>query len=353
MTSPSPTPAPTSASIGGITLSVPSGASSGSSSSGDLYGLGAWGSQKVAVGNLPLPAQLIVGTDGTLTGDDLVKGFASADPQSIASIQRALYLGGYYSAKGYQPSYGIIKPEDVAAFGQAVTVAGQSQQPLSDVLLSGAKYGTVAGVAAARSQTTAAKAQVATITLPNQQDLEATAMQAFQQQLGRKPTAAEAAAFASSYRAMSAGMQRANNQAQYDLTTSGGQTAGLTAAEAQADTNHALGVGDTIPGHPVDTSAVDALGPAKVVPDITDPTSPSFSQQLQSLQTVAQEVAQQALPDTTGGGLTQITQESPESPDVAAMNFARNENPNRAAAKDTATAFDSFLNILSSHFGGG
>jgi hypothetical protein len=339
-------PAPTGGSFGGITLQLPTTTSSSSSS--DLYGLGEWGTQYVTPGDIPFP--IGVGPKGQALGNDVIKAFAQSGPGSIAQIQRALYLGGYYSSKSYVPTYGVIKPEDIAAFGNAVTTAGQSQQPLSSVLLAGAQVGTAAGVAAARQQRVAAKSQVATVTLPNTQDLEAEAIKTFQQTLGRKATPAEAAAFAASYRAMSGGIQRANNQAQFDATTGPAVTGGITKGQQGALDSQISQVGQTPDahlGHQLVAGQEDPIQSAE--PE-------SFTQQLASLGQVAAQAQSEAVPtgaDATGKpGLTQLTQESPEDPSVAAENFARDEHPNQAAAKDTANVFDQFLQILSSSFGG-
>lgn len=337
-----PTPAPTSGTFGGITLTLPK---TTTTSTADLYGLGDWGKQNIPVGSLPFP--ITVGPKGNATGDSILKAFAQSDPGSIAEVQRALYLGGYYSST-YTPTYGVIKPEDLSAFASAVTSAGKQQSPVADVLLAGAQYGTAAGVAAARQQATAQKAETATVSVPNAQDLEAEALTAFQNTLGHKPTPAEAAAFAATYQAMSVGTQRANNQAEYNASNGPGSQGGITASQSDQLQSE---IGQSAAPTPFQQHAA-AEGPVADNEDVAD-QPPSFASQLNSLGQIAQTAAQEAVPSgSSAGGLTQVDQQSVEDPSVAATNFARNSDPNQAAAKDTASAFDTFLGLLSQNFGG-
>lgn len=320
-------------------------APSTASKSTDLFGLGDWGAQNINPGDLPTLSGLIA-TGGQTTGNAVVQAFASGDPGAVAQIQRALYLGGFYGQTSkYVPTYGVVSAQDLTAFGDAVTLAGKTKSSVSNVLLTHAQVGTASGLAAAAQGTTA---ETKSITLPNTQDLEAEAVKAFQAALGKKATPEQAAAFAASYRAMSAGMQRTANQQQYDAQQGVGlspqQETQLQGETANVGTPPSLAPTTGVPGLPPPNDQMIANDTAE---------TPDFSQQLSSLGEVAAQAQQDALPTKTATGLTQVTQESPEDPSVAAENFAQNSDPQRAGAHDIASQFNTFLSLLSGNFGGG
>lgn len=349
---PSATPDPTS--VEGLldalnNENAPSGASS---SAKDLFGLGEWSGENINPGDLPVLGS-ILGSGQQTTGNAIMQAFASGSPTAVAQIQRALYLGGYYSSS-YTPTYGVIGPKDITAFGNAVQIAGKTKASVSTVLLNAAQYGTAAGVAAAASQGTEAK--TLTVSLPNTQDLEAEAVKAFQAELGRKATPSEAAAFAASYRAMSAGVQRTANQAQYDAETGAGS---ITTAQAAKLQTQVSSIGAPIPGQPVAPPDDQLTTHAPINEQLqseqsTPGTAPDFSQEMNSLGGVASEAQQDATPTmkSATSGLTQDEQETPESAANAAENFAQNAAPGEAEATGLANQFDNFLSILGTHFGG-
>lgn len=352
-----PSPAP-SGLLGSILSEV--GSSGTTKAPTDLYGLGEWGTQTINPGDLPI-LTAIIGSGQATTGNAIMAAFAQADPASQATIQRALYLGGYYSSKTYTPTYGVIKPQDMTAFGSALVVAGKTTAPLSGVLLSGAQYGITAGVTAAQQN---AKAATAKIELPNVQTLEADAMSAFQQVLGRKATPSEAAAFAAQYRAMSAGTQRAANQALYDTKTGGltqSQETGLqgelaqvgepvtpgSATSAENDFPWVQGGGAT-PGSA--TSAENDQQQGFLDSQQSPYESNDFGSEMNDLGSIAQQAQAQAIPGATG--LSQVTVNDPEDPTAAAENFAENADPKAAAGTDLAGQFHNLLSILGSSTGG-
>jgi hypothetical protein len=331
-----PTPAPTSGTgPGGITLTVPTGSGS-SSSSADLYGLGVWGAQTVNPGDLPFLAG-IIGQGKTTTGDAVVKAFLAAPADQVATVQHALYMAGYYP-KTYIPKWGVIGPADRTAFGQAVTIAGQSGAPVTSVLEQGAEYGAEAGIAAAQASTTS-QARTATVNLPNTTDLEALAIKAFQSALGHKASPKQAAAFAAAYRAMSAGVQRNANTDVYNAQV------GTNPTPIQGDptqlVHDAAGLGTPYTYHQGDSESAAEQGLRNAQPQ-------GFSGQIGGLMTLGQSIAaSSAAGSAQQGGLTQVTTESPVSPDVAAENYARNTHPKQAAANDVANTFQTFLGLLS------
>lgn len=338
MTQPSPP-----GSIGDLLDQLNTQAQGTSGSTTSLYGLGSWGKQTVDPGDLPFLSG-IVATGGNTTGDAILKAFAGAAPDQVATVQHALYMAGYYP-KTYNPKYGVISPTDITAFGNLVTTAGQAGQPVAGLLAQGAAYGAAAGIAAAQAKANAAK--VMTVNLPNTTDLEASAVAAFQKILGKKATPEAAAAFAAQYRAMSAGVQRAANQQAYDAAT-----AGAAAVAPTGDPTTLVGKAMTRQARKTLDAQTDNLPPVlshELGTGQPKPTlgTPSFSDEIGGLQHLGQSLMQ---PSAQPGGLTQIDVESPVSPDVAALNYARNTHPNAAAANDIASAADVFFQLL---FGNG
>lgn len=335
-----PTPAPSSGvGPGGLTLVAPP-ASGSTGSNADLYGLGVWGSQTVNPGDLPFLTG-IVATNGKTTGDAILKAFLSAPADQVATVQHALYMAGYYP-KTFTPKWGVITPEDRSAFGQAVTIAGQSGAPVTSILTQGAAYGAAAGIAAAQAST-ASQARTATVNLPNTTDLEALASKAFQDALGHKASPKQAAAFAAAYRSMSAGVQRNDNQTLYNAQV------GVQPTTIQGDPEQLVRDATIDPGQAGVVRVGGAHGNEGVdfVPTRTADTPKSFSGQVGGLMSLGQSIAASSAGSAQQGGLTQVTTESPVSPDVAAENYARNLHPNQAAASDVANTFQTFLGLLS------
>lgn len=352
--SPSPSPGP---SGGNLTvaqeLAALNAAADGKKNTGSaksLYGMGDWGSQTVNPGDLPVTVNTIAQGQAT-TGDAVVEAFAHGSPDQIATIQHALMMAGTYYPQSYTPKYGVVSQQDIAAFAEAVKTAGQAGQAVSSLLEGQAKAGATMGITAAQQQNST-KASVATVTLPNTQDLEAEAIKAFQQVLGRKATPKEAAGFAALYRGMAAGLQRAQNQQQYDATNPP-VNAALAAADPQALTDQATSVvshGTQLAPKPLGQSMHDTDFQPTQQTTLVNPAD--FSTQVGGLMSLGQAVAAaQQTPGSAGGGLTQITQDSLPNAAVAAENYARNVNPKGAAATDTANTFNTFLSLLQRNFG--
>lgn len=325
---------------------------SNKTSTASLYGLGDWGSQTVNPGDLGLIVNLAQGAK-TTTGDAVVEAFAHASADQIATIQHALLMAGTYYPQSYTPKYGVVSQQDIAAFAQAVKTAGQAGAPVADLLANQAKAGAALGIQAAQQQ--GATGKVATVTLPNTQDLEAVAMKAFQAVLGKKATTQQAAQFAAYYRSMAAGAQRAANQAQYNAENPAlpdalaqANPAALTDAATLSPEQQMIAQNPPNMGtfHPGGHAAQLGLGPG----DTTTGSPLSFTDKVGGLMSLGQAVAA-AQNHGLSPGLTQITQDSLPSADVAATNYARNTNPKGAAATDTANVFQTFLGLLSKNFG--
>lgn len=307
----------------------------------DLYDLGTWTGAKVNPGDLPLLGSIIAAGEQP-TADNVVKAFASADPVSLAQMQRALYLGGWYTGK-YTPSYGVISPQDVSAFAHAVVTAGQSGQSVSDLLLNHAKVGMQSGIVAAQQQLATAKAKVLApqaINVPAEGDLEAQAQQAFENVLGRKAKPKEAAAFAAAYQAMYTGIERGNIAAQAQAVgqVSGGLTAGqATGFDSQLDQV----------GQPPNLSPQVWHGINNGESPLPSPAA-GFSDQMGELQSLGQSVAARmaARTPTASTSPTVIDQQTPEDATVAAADFARSTHPKGAARNDLEGAIGNFMNII-------
>lgn len=344
----------------GITLNVPTTGTS--SSTGDLYGLADWGQQNVNPGDLPI-LNALIGKGSKTTGDDIVKAFASADPTSLAEIQRALYLGGFYGQNStYTPTYGVVSAQDVTAFGDAVKLAGQSGTSVSDLLLEHAKVGTAAGIAAAQQQfsarhTASLAPKISAVTVPATGTLEAEAMNAFEKVLGRRAKPKEAAAFAAMYQSMVAGVQRANIAAEQQAVQQASGS-GLSTSEAVSFGQQLANIGT--PGAAPTLEENPPPGVPRQAWDnpqeraLAEQGVSSFGQQMGQLQTLGEAVTASAAAKTPviGGRRTAVIQEQqPEDPGVAAENFARNTHPHAAARSDLGGAVDMFLQLLGSHGG--
>jgi hypothetical protein len=328
----------------------------GTSAPPDLYGLGQWQTQNVNPGDLPFLANIVGGGQQT-TGEGIVKAFAQSDPSSVATIQHALFMAGYYTSD-YTPKYGVVSPQDISAFGNAVTVAGQSGQPVAQLLEQGAAYGAAAGVQAAQQQ--ARGGASGTVTLPNTATLEAEAVKAFQSELGKKATPQEAAQFAAYYRAMVKAQARAQTATPLPGPVGTENPADLV---DEATRLHTVPMqGPIIPGttRPQVTedgrTLVPKIGP--IIPgtdrplvdrETGQPATAGFGEQIGGLMSLGQAV-NAAVGTAQPGGIT--FQDSVVDPSVAASNFARNLHPQDAAANDVANTFNMFLSLLGSHFGG-
>jgi hypothetical protein len=358
-------PGPQSGTFGGITFDIPD---SSTSSTPDLYSVGNWQTQQVDPGDLPFLTDIIKSGQAT-TGEAVVKAFAQSDPGSVATIQHALMMAGYYTGE-YQPRYGVISPDDIKAFGQAVTVAGQAGMPVAQLLTQSAAYGATEGIAAAQAQVRASASGQTTV-LPNTQNLEAQAINAYQQVLGRKATDKEAARFAAAYRAMVAAHARAQS----------GQLAGEFASQTpEALVGEALGMNQDA-GRPPGMGLAGNLNPnvneGEDAPDLAGNMNPmvntgggrpggapdpftdgiaqaprpgmGFSERIAGLMSLGQSSNEALAGSAQGGG---GTVDDTVDPTVAATNYARAEHPKEAAANDVANTFNMFLSLLGQSFGG-
>lgn len=286
------------------------------------FGLGALSSKPVFVGGL-FPVN-----SPNPTAEDVMQSFATLrNPGTIAQIQNMLLLGGFYSSSDYQPHYGVLNAEDIAAMTKATTTAAQTGSDLSRYLSSQAKVGKFQGIAAAIANIQKQQPQEIKQIAPA--DLGALIDNQFKQIVGHKPDAAERAGFISAYNAMFAQMQKdryalmsgtqgmtpeqQEAQAFYDDPI-------LQAAAAAYETD--MEIGPT----PDERSEGHLLWRTKPHPPRVEAPDPSVLFEQQGPQQV-------------------MTQEAPD-PSVFAENYVRNLHPTEAQSHDVANTFSMFLKLI-------
>lgn len=210
-----------------------------------LYGLGDLAGIEVNIGGL---LRSLIGQK--VTAEQAVAAFAKADRSDptnldhdlVAQIQQKLLYAGFYSDPKYRPRFGVIDPEDIAAFKSAVAVSAQTGSDLNAYLTAKASDGQFQGIAAA-IQT--AQADVRQIKHANPQDLGAVLQAQFTRTLGRKPTAAEMAGFVAAYDHASTALQQQAYQSIADAKNAASTTTGAVpfALEAAAGVQNP----DTVP----------------------------------------------------------------------------------------------------------
>jgi len=303
-------------------------------------GLGSWGNAKIDVtGVLP---------GGQLTLDEAMLRFIRAardNPGMLATVQRALWLGGFYGKN--PPQFGLLTQPDQAAFADALLTLARGNEAdkpadpnapappgmgLSQFLTQQARLGKQLSPLAAVEKTKT----VAEVKLPNPQDLYAVARQAFSRVLGRTASAAEQQAFADYFTSV------------YGSTVKGGMQK-VFDAQVAAQTPPA---GDTLP---TTEQVAAALPPAEKF--ALDKQQRIDSEQLRAAPPDVQfragvESADAAAPpggDAAGKPtLTTVDTVAPPDQQVAAEDFARSRNPGEAGANSVARVFNDFLSIISS-----
>lgn len=134
----------------GVTLVSPQGGGSG----GDLYGLGAWGSQTIDTSGFPTAIvvalkQAGINTNEPVKADDLAKALGSIkDPNAIAQLQQMLFLSGFYSQGTTLADLqlGRFGDKDTQALANSIVTAGKTNQSLGSYLTVGAQTGFAQGV---------------------------------------------------------------------------------------------------------------------------------------------------------------------------------------------------------------
>lgn len=285
---------------------------------------------------------------GSVKGSDLLHAFIAAgngqgDPSIAAAIQQALALSGFYGNNStFTPHPGRVLPEDIKAFAQALNVLADSNkatpqgdgalsQGLAQFLSKAAADGVASGQYGAQT-----KVHQYSVTTPNPQSLASTFEKVAQQVWDRKPTAAETAAFVRNFTSDSVGMQKANNQADYNAAT---QPVTVTGPGAPTPNPLAPATNPgtvTHPGGPGGPGASLGLGAA-------DTTPPDFTDQMTSLQDVINANSQTTPSDT----MVTSDQNALPDPGVGAEDYARNLHPGEAAANDFGNTMNNFLNLIS------
>ena len=318
MTTPTPMPgtAPSTGNSAGAQaltaagIQLPSTLSSGKSQ----FGLGTLSGSPVSVGGL-LPvlgkdgSLITPSKDGTYTAEQVMQAFASASPAVIAQIQHQLMLGGFYSANGYMPNYGIVNKEDLDAFSKAVQTSAQTGGSLSEYLARQAKFGEYQGVAAAMGQQKPLQIQKA-----DPLQLGALIDSTYKSLTGKKPTDAEKAGFVAAYNAAYSQLQRDNYNAQ-----AAAQTPAVDTTYSTAPVEGGTGLQGLNPLVAHDTS-MDSLSQTPDAANLAkEPTAPP-----------------------TAGSFTQ----QDFDPQAFADNYVRSHATGQVGGHDAANTFDMFLNIL-------
>lgn len=338
---------------------IQSGSDSGTSAD---YGLASdAATQKFDVTGLGIP-----GLTGMVDGKTLLQYFIASGSgrlgdggQTAAAIQHAMLFGQMYTDSGYHPTFGQVKDKDAQAFAQALNLLGKSNatQPnsvpgMDTPTESVANYLTRNAALGAANGSVGVPAnlrEVQNVRTPDTTTLMAVADKAFQAIQGKHATIAQQRAFAQSFQQMYTETETANNdslyQARINSALGDAQPAqpATSLAQQQQITDPVTQLRDQlrhVPGMP--RNAELGLGAADTLPPDLGPTMDSLQQAAgggQAPLTGETNVTTQALPTAAGAS-------------AYAENFARNANPNGAAANDTASVFDLFQQILSSHFGG-
>ncbi len=188
------------------------------------YGLGDWGDKFVRVGALLGGTAAAGGLIGGLTGavpvtaNEAMNRFVTLQNNDaglpyLAQIQQWLYQAGLYSDKNYTPIPGRIRPEDFAAFRNALRISTESNMDLGEYLRSSAAVATQFGIGAAQQKPTPNVESVS-----NPLDIEHAALKGYQAAIGRGPSEKEKAAVIAAVQQA----QKAYQDRAYELNTTGG-----------------------------------------------------------------------------------------------------------------------------------
>lgn len=185
-----------------------------------LASMGSFGSGNTKLGAIDLsnstfnvqgfgiPSNLLPGGKTILTPDELVKVLhqtSLARPDVWAGIQYALYRSNYYNS---MPDLGVFGSSDISGlkkFMENMTVMHDNPTNLQ-----AASFLTQQENTAMKLGGNGVRTQIAKVTIPNTLDLNYIVDKAFRTALGRPPTAAESAKFASSYQGDVMAVARSN-----------------------------------------------------------------------------------------------------------------------------------------------
>lgn len=325
-----------------------------------------------------------VGQDGP-TAEQVLFSFAHADPKTIAQMQMYLYKGGFYGSTPWTDlNLGVIRPDDLDAFKNAVTVAAQTGADLSEYVRRQAAWGVYTGATAngaagsgGRSGSGSAASRTVTIDRPDPKALGKTIDVEFQKLLGHKPNAHERAGFIAAYTSAYQKVQIENYQRQYGISA-GEQLPGPVSGSSAAP--------QMLPTEPAKAfSLMDLFGdlPSKIGPGV-NPVSPNdWSSYLRNLpddvaakgvvparlsahnamvnqRNIAADnsflaLADQPLPGMAGysagssggrGSLSTVVQQQNFDPQAFADEWVQQHHTAEAGAHSVADVFSSFLNIL-------
>jgi hypothetical protein len=202
---------PTSANLGGITLTVPAG---GTSSTTSPYGLtDGWGTQPINLSGFPATivadlAKAGLDTSQPQPGNVVAAAIAKLPSADTQLIQQMLYYGGWYTGISNITDLhlGSFQDKDIAALKNLIQTGGQTGQPLGSYLVASANYGQAQGTI-----NQVAGVGVKPIPIPADVDVDTALRAAAEKELGHDPSPELLAGFRAMYDQM---LVTASKQAQ-------------------------------------------------------------------------------------------------------------------------------------------
>jgi hypothetical protein len=259
------------------------------------------------------------------------------NPDLAARIQSSLHDGGFYSNNTYQPTYGLIKQEDIDAFAAAAKSSSQNDVPLSQFLKQSADFAKLNGVTAAlsnmKNQKVQGIAQKDPGLLGSMIDAQYKAI------LGHLPSPSERAGFVAAYNAVYAQQQKDDIAAASAAEAPSALTPEQqTAADFYADTDAGAKARQDV-----------ALGPQP----IKQPFNMGADSRVTALTNLSPMTTQTNPGEAPSADVLADTINTPMAlkhdtldPTSFAANYARNQHPDQAGAHDVVGQFSNFLSLL-------
>lgn len=322
------------------------------------------------------------------TAEQVLSALAHADPSTIAQVQMYLYKGGFYpnGTRWQDINLGVVRPDDISAFKDAVTVAAQTGSDLSDYIKRQAAWGVYTGATSLTGSSrksvnvlgaATASGNVLTIEKPDPKAIGRTIDKEFQALLGHKPSAHERAGFIAAYTNAYQQIQIDNYNRQVAAMTGGGDAGaepigGSSAAPQYLPTAPDLKPGANLLGN-IAKAGVMAIGteafrdsfPKAGAFGVTQSAQAGLANVLNTQTNArlsAQDQAFLALADKplpgmpgysssgTGAGAasgaTTVAQQQNYDPQAYADEWIQQHHTAEAGAHSATDVFSSFLNIL-------
>lgn len=191
---------PSTANVGGITLTAPTGGTSTTSP----YGLSdKWGSTQIDISGFPIAivqalSQAGLDTSVKQTGDAVAAALSKIKNTAVVNqVQQMLFFGGFYPnsiTNLTQLQLGKFQSQDVSALGNLIQTGGQTGQPLGSYLVASANYGQAQGTI-----NKIAGVGITPIPIPADASIDAALKAAASSELGRDPSPQLLAGFRAMY----------------------------------------------------------------------------------------------------------------------------------------------------------